>query len=161
MEIYQKKIIELFIEQELLVASLYMRFSERYLVHKDFWLKLAVEEREHAEWIKHLLDGIEADKIFFSEGKTRTYTVSSSIAYIKGLINEFDRKAFDIPKAAHIALDLERSLLEKNVFKCFDSDSIEVKRILEVLNKGQDDHIRMMENFSNEIREKVKSRQSA
>jgi rubrerythrin len=161
MEIYQKKIIELFIEQELLVASLYMRFSERYAVHKDFWLKLAAEEREHAEWIKHLLDGIETAKIFFSEGKTRTYTVSSSIAYINGLISEFDRKAFDIPKAAHIALDLERSLLEKNVFKCFDSDSIEVKRILDVLNKGQDDHIRMMEKFSNDIREKVRSRQSA
>jgi rubrerythrin len=161
MEIYQKKIIELFIEQELLIASLYMRFSERYVVHKNFWLKLASEEREHAEWIKHLLDGVETDKIFFSEGKTRTYTVNSSITYIKGLISEFDKKAFDIPKAAHIALDLEKSLLEKNVFNCFDSDSIEVKRILEVLNKGQDDHIRMMDKFSTEIREKVKSRQSA
>jgi rubrerythrin len=161
MEIYQKKIIELFIEQELLIASLYMRFSERYVVHKKFWLKLAVEEREHAEWIKHLLDGVETDKIFFSEGKTRTYTVSSSITYIKGLISEFDKKAFDIPKAAHIALDLEKALLEKNVFKCFDSDSIEVKRILEVLNKGQDDHIRIMDKFSSDIREKAKSRLSA
>ncbi|NTW99096.1 MAG: hypothetical protein HGB35_04050, partial [Geobacteraceae bacterium] len=117
---------------------------------------MASEEREHAEWIKHLLDSVEMDKVFFSEGKTRTYTVSTSIAYIKGLISEFDKKAFEIPKAASIALDLERSLLEKNVFKCFDSDSSEVKRILEVLNYGQDDHIRIIDKFAADIREKSK-----
>lgn len=161
MEDYKKRLIELYIEQELLVASLYMRFSERYAVHKDFWIKMASEEREHAEWIKHLLDSVEMDKVFFSEGKTRTYTVSTSIAYIKGLISEFDKKAFEIPKAASIALDLERSLLEKNVFKCFDSDSSEVKRILEVLNYGQDDHIRIIDKFAADIREKSKSKQSA
>lgn len=156
MEIYKKKIIELYIEQELLISSLYMRFSERYPVHKDFWIKMASEEREHAEWINHLLDGVVTDKVHFSEGNIRTYTINTIITYIKGLISEFDKKAFEIPKAVNIALDLERSLLEKNVFKCFDSDSVEVKRILEILNKGQDDHIRKITRFAVDIREKTK-----
>lgn len=150
---YQRKIIELYLEQELLIASLYALFAGKCPLHKDFWDSMVSEEREHAAWIQHFLDGIEQNKVYFSEGKTRSYTLNTSIAYIKRIIMEFDNKPFDSTKALIIAHDLERSLLEKNVFKCFDGDSPEVMRILEILKGEQDHHIEKVGQFVLDARE--------
>lgn len=153
---YQRRILELYLEQELLIATLYARFSENYPAHKDFWDSMVSEEREHAAWIQHFLDGIEQNKVYFSEGKTRSYTINTSIAYIKRIIIEFDEKPFNSTKAACIAHDLERALLEKNVFKCFDGDSPEVIHILEILKGEQDHHIQKVDQFALNARELAK-----
>jgi hypothetical protein len=149
---YQKKIIQLYLEQELAIASLYERYSKRYLAHQEFWAEMRAEELEHAAWVKHFMGHALENKIHFSEGKTRTYALSSSIAYIEGVISDFDNKPFDSSRAASVALDLERSLLEKNVFSCFHGDSAEAKSILEALIAGQITHIKKLEAFVDRIR---------
>lgn len=137
MEAYQKRIIELFIEQELLLAELYKRFSVSFPEYSEFWLKMVSEEKEHANWLKNLLKGAAVQKVFFSEGKTRTYTVKTYIEYIKKTISDFDKKKPDIIKAMAISRDIETSLIEKNMFKCFDGDSPEVNKVLSILQKAQ------------------------
>lgn len=142
------QIIDRYIEQELLMASLYERFSEFYSDHREFWTSLVSEEHEHAAWIKHFHDGIAQDRIHFSEGKTRISAIQSLTSYIKDRITEFDRHPFNIKKAVSICLDLEKSLIERNVFKHFESDSPEVKKILAVLTEVQEKHVEKIINFS-------------
>lgn len=149
---YQNKIIELFIRQELLIASLYDKFSSSFLAQKEFWEGMAGEEREHAGWIKHFQDSVAKDKIYFSEGKVRTYTLQSSLDYINGILIEFSTKHFNSAKAVSVALDIERALLEKNVFKCFNGDSDEAKRILEVLITEQERHCQKIEQYAARLR---------
>lgn len=152
---YQNRIIELFIKQELLIASLYDKFSTSFLAQKEFWEGMAGEEREHAGWIKHFHSNVVTDKIHFSEGKVRTYTLQSSIDYINGILIEFSTRHFNSSKAVSIALDIEKALLEKNVFKCFNGDSDEVKRILEVLITEQERHYQKIERFAAQHRGKI------
>lgn len=137
METFQKKIINLFIEQELLLADLYERFSVSFPEYKEFWLKMSGEEREHAEWVNHLLNRVIADEVFFAEGNTRSYTVSKQIEYIKSIIDGFEKKPRDIVRALAVSRDLEASLIERNMFKFFDGDSSEVKRVLSILEEAQ------------------------
>lgn len=140
-------IIDHYLEQELLMASLYERFSKYYTAHKEFWASLVSEEHEHAAWIKHLHDGVIQGKIHFSEGKTRISTIDSIIAYITSRVVEFDKEPFELKKAASICLDVEKSLIERNVFKHFESDSVDVKKILSVLVEVQEKHIDKIKQF--------------
>ena len=133
----QKKIIDLFIDQELFIASLYERFSAAFPEHRDFWLTMAGEERAHANWIQQLLSGEISDKVYFAEGKARIITAQTYIEYIKGIISDVDRKAVGMLKALAISKDLETSLMERNMFKHFESDSSEVKRVFTYLEEQQ------------------------
>jgi hypothetical protein len=113
------KIIELYLEQELLMASLYERFAKFYTTHEQSWFSLVSEEHEHAAWIKHFQEEVDHGKIHFSEGKTRIAAIASMISYIKTRIEEFDKQPFELQKAANICLDIEKSLIERDVFKHF------------------------------------------
>ena len=133
----QKKIIDLFIDQELFIAALYERFSGSFPEHRDFWLTMAGEERAHAGWIQQLLSGEISDKVYFAEGKSRINTAQTYIEYIRGIISNVDRNAVDMLKALAISKDLETSLMERNMFKHFESDSSEVKKVFGYLEEQQ------------------------
>ena len=147
-------IINRYLEMELLMASLYDRYAKFYTSHKEFWSSLISEEHEHAAWVKHFQEGISLDKIHFSEGKVRIAALESSIAYVKNIIGEFDRHHCDQTKAVGICLDLEKSLIERNVFRRFDSDSPEIRKMLDILNESQELHVRKIEHFLGEMHKK-------
>ena len=151
-------IIDRYLEQELLMASLYGSYAKFYTEHKNFWASLVDEELEHASWIKHFQNSLPLDKISFLEGKTRISALDSSIVYLKGIINEFDKNPLGQLKAVSICLDLERSLIERNVFKHFESDSSEVKKILGVLRDAQEEHVKKIEQFMAEVRKEQTGR---
>jgi hypothetical protein len=142
------KIIDLYLAQELHMASLYERFAKYYTAHEDFWVSLVSEEHEHAAWIKHFMDGLDQGKINFAEGSTRIAAINSIVTYISTLIDEFDKLPFDLKKAANICLDLEKSLIERNVFRHFGSDSLEVKNVLDILSNEQEKHIEKIKQFT-------------
>lgn len=151
---YQRKIIELYRDQELLIADLYGRFAERFPKYADFWGGLASEELEHAGWVAHLLNKVDTDAVQFDEGKTRSYTLTTSINHIKGLIFSFKQSPFDLKKALTYTLDLERSLIERQVFDRFAGDSPEVLELLTILGETQQSHLRKIEARVTEIRAK-------
>jgi rubrerythrin len=157
LQAHQKKIIELFLEQELLMAELYLLFSKWYPFHHEFWESMVAEEREHASWVRHFLDSTLNGKISFNEGKTRSNAISSSISYIRGIIAGFEKKPLNVVRAASISLDMERSLIERNVFKHFEGDSQEAVQLLDILSEAQDAHVKKTEQFAAGIQEKVKN----
>jgi len=145
-------IVDRYMEMELLMASLYERFAQRYTSHGEFWQSMVSEEHEHAAWVQHFNKRLSSDSIRFYEGKTRISALDSSIAYLKKIIQEFDLSPPDRLKAVSISLDLERSLIERKVFQHFESDSPEVIKILGILKEGQEEHIKKIERFQTTIR---------
>lgn len=137
---YQLKIIRLYMEQELALATLYEKFSRAYPEYGDYWLTMAKDEREHAGWVKLLGEQTERGKVIFGEGKARTYTVASFISYVKGILTRLDRENFTMVTAVAIASDIEASLLERNVFTLFRGESAEAARIIGTLQEGQKSH---------------------
>ena len=53
---YQRKIIELMIRQESLLARLYSLFAEQFLEHSEVWNGLVEEEKKHAAWLEQLFN---------------------------------------------------------------------------------------------------------
>jgi len=146
-ELLYSSLIELYIEQELAMARLYKAFAGHFQEQKSFWQKLVSEEYEHAAWIKHFRDSLGHREVFFSEGKTRAISLQSSISYIRSRIEEFEKTPFSLRRAVSISLDIEKSLLERDVIKHFDSDSPELRDIMDILVKAQDEHIKKVESY--------------
>lgn len=150
-EPFHAKLIQLYKDQELLMASLYEKLAISFPAYGSQFMALASEELEHAAWIEHLKNCIDNGSASFIEGKTRTYTISSMISYIKGIIDALDRGEITLTKAVSLVLDTEKSFIEQQVFKRFEGDSGEVNRILKILEDTQKDHLERIALFVQQI----------
>jgi rubrerythrin len=149
---FQHKLLQLYKDQELQMASLYEKLAQSFPTYADQFLALAGEEREHAGWIDHLENCVSSGTAAFSEGKTRTYTLTALIAYVKGIRDALDAGTIDLPKALSLVVDTEKSFIERHVFDRFAGDSPEVERILRILDDTQRDHLVRIEQFARRVR---------
>jgi hypothetical protein len=150
-EPFHTKLIQLYKDQELLMASLYEKLANSFPAYGPQFMALAGEEREHAGWIDHLKHCIDNGSATFIEGKARTYTISSMIKYIQGIIDSVDRNAIDLTKAVSLVLDTEKSFIERQVFERFTGDSSEVNRILKILEDTQKEHLERIALFVQQV----------
>jgi len=134
------------------MASLYEKLAQAFPGYAEQFLSLSSEEREHAGWIEHLQGSIENGLASFSEGKTRTYTITCLIAYLNGLIESLERGDMDLQKAMALIVDTEKSFIERQVFERFSGDSLEVERVLRILDETQRDHLARIELFARQVR---------
>jgi rubrerythrin len=148
----QHRLLQLYLEMELQMARLYELFAEDFPHHRDILKSLASEEREHASWIQYLQEQASRGKTHFVVGKLRGNTIETLNRYLSETISRHRRNPFDVVHAAAIILDLERSLIEKNVFRSFDGDSEEVSRILGILVESQEMHLKKVERFAVSVR---------
>lgn len=148
MEPSTKAYLDLYLELEIRMASLYERFQKRYPAHEEFWFSLVADEREHAGYIQQFNRLAAEQKMSFAEGKTRIAALNSILTYIQSTIDLFDRQPFVHQKALAICLDLEKSVIERDVFKGFDSDSPEMRQVLDILREAQEEHLKKIQSFS-------------
>jgi hypothetical protein len=142
----QKEILELFVRQEFLIGKLYKLFSFRYPEYKVFWTEMASEEHLHETWIKRLSQN---DAFRFTKGELRAEYLASSIKVIEGLTDDVrSNREFTIAQAVSTALRIERSLCDKEIFKCFEGDSEHVRKTLYSLCVEQQIHVRKLEKFA-------------
>jgi rubrerythrin len=149
----QKTIIDLLIEQEKLLAQLYAVFSEKFTEHGKFWKKLSREEHGHAKWLEQLYEAGEKDIVHFDEGRITPFSLGTFISGVKDAIHSAESEQMD-QKAAFIrTADLERSLIEKNVFSCFNGLTDKAINALGFLEKQTQEHLAQAES----LREKLQS----
>lgn len=151
LEPFQNKLIQLYEEQELQLACMYEKLAAAFPDYANEFEALAGEEREHAGWIRHLKGCIDNGTASFSEGKTRTYTITALITYIKGIIASLERGDLNLHKAMALVVDTEKSFIERQVFKRFAGDSGEVERVLKILDDTQREHLTQIELFAHQV----------
>ena len=157
LEPFQKKLIQLYKDQELMMSNLYNKLADKFPKYSAEFSRLAAEELEHASWIDHLEQCIVNGKASFSEGKTRTYTITTMLNYTKGIIDALDRNEIDLRKAVSLIVDSEKSLIEKEIFERFEGDSQEVEKILRILDDTQKDHLARIEIFAAQVKSELES----
>lgn len=138
---YQIKILMLMHDVEKFLGEIYEIFSEKYPEHNNLWKILIKEELKHAEAVRMLYREIYEGHVLFDEGRVKTYTVKSVIEYLQGVHDNARRGKYTARQAVAVTYDMERSLIEKDVFKHFKSDSIKLINVLNALNKDTLWHI--------------------
>ena len=149
----QKKLVDQFVKQELLIGELYRLFAMRYFEYRDFWTTMAVEENQHAALLKRMVESDTNNRIILSNGELRSSSLDSSINNLHKIISEFeDDINFPISRAVVIALQLEKSLWERKVFQYFEGDSEDVRKIMTSLNLEQEIHIKKIDRFASRFK---------
>jgi len=146
---YPKEKLELLIEQEILLSRLYKIFSEEFPEDKDFWLALSDDEIKHSKWLTQLAEAVKAGTVYFDDDKINPVSLNTFVGHLKDKIRRAKEGAFTAGQAVVTALDFERSLIEKNAFACFDSDSKHNKRIILNLIDETRNHIERVEKQRN------------
>jgi len=126
----QLKVIKLLAEHEKAISQLYREYARKFPEQKDFWLKIAAEEIEHASWIFKLRSKENAGSLHFKEGRFKTGAIETSLEYVKSQIAEAKNSKISAKKALSIARDLESGLIEKKFFEVFEPDCREMKQVL-------------------------------
>lgn len=137
---YQEKIITLLLKQETLLASLYQTFAQKFPEHEEFWSQLAREEEKHAGWLEQLRAATEKKVVLFNEGRIKTYTMEIFVQGLEEKLNRAKAGGFDARQALACAIDLERCLIEKNVFSLFDGMTDKAGNTMKFLAKETREH---------------------
>lgn len=142
LETYQRKIIELMVKQEILLAELYCIFGDRFSEYAYFWERLTEEEKKHAEWIKKLYQAEKKDLVSFTERNTKTYTMKAYIGYVEDIIVRAKNDEFNMKSAVTKALDVETALIEKEFFTHFQIIHPDYKWVMIKLESETKKHIK-------------------
>lgn len=148
----QLRIIELLAEHEKIISSLYIEYSQNFPVQRDFWLNLAREEIEHAEWIERLKAKAGEKKLYFNEKRFNEEAIRTSIEYIRGQKVRAQEEEITPKKALSIARDIENGLIEKKFFEVFKPDYKEIKQVFKDLANATHEHYnRIVEKWNREV----------
>lgn len=132
--------VTLMAQNEENVSQLYKAYANKFPDWKDFWLSLAEEEIEHADWIKKLYDTAKKGSLYIDENRFSIESIKQFIAYSEERLNEAIEGKITLKKALSVAYDIEHSLIEKQFFPIFNGDSEELKDTLHKLEVAISHH---------------------
>lgn len=135
--------LNLLIDNELAVSSLYEAYAKRSESKSDFWMKLSDEEKTHAEWIVLLSEEINKKNIVLKKGKISGVEIQESIDETREELDRFLNNKLNYlthKEQLQVALKKEKSLLERKFFTFFKTSSPELKIALKKLEKETTTH---------------------
>lgn len=127
---YQVKIVTQMIEVEQLIAVAYEEFSRMFPEHSTHWEGIAKDEWEHAHTLEALKENVLSGAAGFDEGKTRTYTLTAMIDYVKGILDRARKGQLSARQAVSLSIDIEKSIIEKDAFSHFTGLTPEIEASL-------------------------------
>jgi hypothetical protein len=142
MQLNQKEILSLFMDNEEAVEQAYILFAKLFPEYSYFWLARAQEEHRHAEMFRRLLDQLEDHTYYFDGSHFRPETIEAFGSYVRETIRRGEAGIFNIYSATDAALAIEEALLEEDVFDQFEGANAQwqqtISRMKEDCSKHRD-----------------------
>jgi hypothetical protein len=149
--------LELLREHERALSRLYRTYAECFAGQSEFWLRLAAEEDEHAEWLGSLRLRLEDGESARLADRFPVAAIEHSLVYVNKLIANAHTSGITLLRALSVALDLEEALLESRYFEVCECDSPELKHMLEKLTQSTHAHLAAIRNAWQTTRETCES----
>lgn len=129
-------------ELEKAVSRLYELYAKRFPSHEGMWTALSKEETEHATWICKLTEHARQGKLDVDPNRFKAEAVQMVLDSLARHSDQAETGNPSLLSCLSIAVNLENALLEKDVFKIFESDSAEMKDVLNRLAGATGNHQR-------------------
>ena len=126
---------------ELSVAVLYETFAALLPESKNAWLVFAGEERLHAGWVKRLYGDVKEGKIPLGPAHFTVQSIQLAIDYTESQTAKVAQEKPDLQKFLNIAINTERSLLERAYLKMFNLTAPEAQKIRTQLEEATKSHL--------------------
>jgi hypothetical protein len=141
----QLEIIQTLAKHEEAISRLYEEYAQKFPQEHLLWSALAGDEIEHSMWVKILLGKIEEGLVHFNEGRFKIGVIRGSLNYIREEIARARDQEMPLPKALSIALNIEKSMIEKGYFQVFEGDSADLREALNNLAAATEEHCKEIE----------------
>jgi hypothetical protein len=135
--------VELLALNEDAIGRLYSTYGEVFPEMALFWQGLSQEERGHAALVRSL-ERDNADAVMFDPDRFRSGAIRLFTTHTEGEILAARSPGFKPVNALSIANAIERSLIESRFFEIFETDSIDMKRLLQKLRDDTREHSRVV-----------------
>jgi len=140
---YQMKILLSLHDLERTIGDLYKIFAKLFPEHNTLWDTLIKEEHEHAAAVQKLFKLTNEGQVSFDEGTFKPAGVQWFLDYLKEISDAANHGKYNKKQAVSIALDIEKSLIEKDIFKHFKG-SPEFADLLRTLQEGSEAHVSLV-----------------
>jgi hypothetical protein len=139
-------LIDLLTAHEMAMGELYAVYADQFSAHAPFFGELAREERGHAEAIERARARLIEDRGF--DGWTvRAAGVRTSLGFLRKQIETFRIRRPALVEAVGVALDFERSLIEKCLFAPGKDRSVSAREVFTPLSAETVGHIERLQAF--------------
>ena len=133
--------IQLLQEYELSIALLYETFASILPNSQKSWMDFAQEERLHAKWVNQLHAQLSHENISFEQTKLTVQSTKTAIVYLRNKTEQIKKERPDLLQALHIAVSIEKSLLEGAFLKIFKLHGKKAQLIQARLRGATEKHI--------------------
>lgn len=133
-------IIDLLAYQEYKLAVLYNIFGASLPEYSELWAEMAIEEIEHQRLIRAFKPYIDEGKIYFNAMILKIAFVEAHINSIENMIKRYEQDPPGIKEALEVALNIENSMLDQDLFNYFSGDGEILKAGLDTLSKDTFKH---------------------
>ena len=147
-------------QHELSLARMYQEFAKSHPDHHQFWSQLAREEDMHAQWIESLGSHYHKGHIGKSGVKLNRQALRTSISHIEKQTESSRNGDLSLLNAVSIALDIEKSMIDKQFFEIFDLGDAKFDRIRAGLKKETLKHRQNLEKLFSELNQTQSSNSS-
>jgi len=142
----KEQIVDLLAENELAIKQLYEFYAKTFPKEAVFWLDIANDEKDHAMALLSLKEKVDDIYVYFDEERFTPEAILSTKNYINERIKYVIENKINFLTALSVARDVENSLIERNYFKVFESDTPKIKNVLKKLEKETLEHRTRVEN---------------
>ena len=146
--------MEMLIKYEETVGQLYRAYASKFPEYKDFWTKLADEEISHAAWIRQLYKKTEKGLLYFDEGRFNTVAIQTFLNYLNSELSRVNDPSLQVINALSISLYIEEALIERKFFEIFETDSVELKKLLHDLYASTEEHVNLVKDTLENYKQK-------
>ncbi len=129
----QDDTIELLAQNEETLRRLYEIYADNFPRHKELWMGLADEEKDHAAWIRSFGQKAREGKGLINTDRFKAATIRTFLNHTEKEIEKAKGPDYQSINALSVAHYIEESLIEHKYFEVFETDSTELKHLLQNL----------------------------
>jgi rubrerythrin len=133
------------------ISALYKVYAQLFPELKDPWQRLAGDEIRHAEWMRTLRARIQDGSVRLSrQHMATTGQVLDGIDHMEIEMARAQEGNVSVVAALAIGVQLERSILERDWYRSFETDSAELQRVFQSLAAETAKHLEFLTKLSEE-----------
>lgn len=137
-------VIEAMAAYEDAVGDLYAAFAVKFRQDDDLWHQLAAEERGHSEALRSLAGEADELSIFLDTDRFNAGEVRVATRRLKERTEVVAYSSVGLREALAEAVEIERSMVDSQVFQVFQTDTPSVVAVLDHLREQTDVHRRRL-----------------
>jgi len=122
------------------IAELYSVYAEKFSEHAILWNGLVKDEKRHSALLANLDENFDQAANTWRLSKNAPAILDYVGQFIDDCLREANRPDFNFKEALNNALSLEQSMIEKKSFEIFSTATVEIKEVLEKLNRETEGH---------------------